>query len=81
MAVKDQEPTLLSGEPAGLSGEPAGETARPDSAAAADGGPAASPVYRDEPLADLAAARGRWEGAARKSEAQVPFWKRDFRTW
>ncbi|HET9676312.1 MAG TPA: methylmalonyl-CoA mutase family protein [Solirubrobacterales bacterium] len=57
MAVKDQEPTLLT------------ETA-----------PAANPVYQQDALAEMGAARRRWEAAAGKAEAKAPFWKTDFTT-
>ncbi|HEY4595460.1 MAG TPA: methylmalonyl-CoA mutase family protein [Thermoanaerobaculia bacterium] len=59
MAVKDQEPTLLTEK----------------AADAAD-----RSVYKEEALATLAEARQRWEKASAKSEAQVPFWKKDFTT-
>jgi methylmalonyl-CoA mutase N-terminal domain/subunit len=59
MAIKDQEPTVLT--------EPS--EAKP-----------AETVYREDVVADLAEARGRWEAASAKSEAQVPFWKTDFTT-
>src|SRR5947209_5767933 len=62
MAVKDQEPTLLTAE------EPAAGPASKDS------------VYKEDALAALAEARQRWEAARAKSEAQVPFWKKDFTT-
>jgi methylmalonyl-CoA mutase N-terminal domain/subunit len=58
MAVKDQEPTVLSEE----SSAPAGS------------------VYREEALETMAEARRRWEAAAARSEARVPFWKQDFTT-
>jgi methylmalonyl-CoA mutase N-terminal domain/subunit len=57
MAVKDQEPTLLT------------EVA-----------PAANPVYQQDALAEMGAARRRWEAAAGKAEAKAPFWKTDFTT-
>jgi methylmalonyl-CoA mutase N-terminal domain/subunit len=57
MAVKDQEPTLLT-----------------------DAAPAANPVYQQDALAEMGAARRRWEAAAGKAEAKAPFWKTDFTT-
>jgi methylmalonyl-CoA mutase, N-terminal domain len=56
MAVKDQEPTILT------------------EAKAAD------TVYKEDALETMAEARQRWEAAKAKSEAQVPFWKKDFTT-
>ena len=41
--------------------------------------PPASP-YRDEVVAELEAARQRWERAAAESQAKQPFWKQDFTT-
>src|SRR4028118_609526 len=35
-------------------------------------------IYEDDALETMAEARQRWEAAKAKSEAQVPFWKRDF---
>jgi methylmalonyl-CoA mutase N-terminal domain/subunit len=57
MAVKDQEPTLLTAN-----------------------APAANPVYQQDALAEMGAARRRWEAAAGKAEAKAPFWKTDFTT-
>jgi len=57
MAVKDQEPTLLT-----------------------DAKPAADSVLKKDALETMAEARQRWEGAKAKTEAQVPFWKKDFTT-
>src|SRR4028118_1119098 len=37
-------------------------------------------IYEDDALETMAEARQRWEAAKAKSEAQVPFWKRDFTT-
>ncbi|HSF38173.1 MAG TPA: methylmalonyl-CoA mutase family protein [Thermoanaerobaculia bacterium] len=59
MAVKDQEPTILTQET---------KTSPADS------------VYKDDALETMAEARQRWETAKAKSEAQVPFWKKDFTT-
>jgi methylmalonyl-CoA mutase N-terminal domain/subunit len=59
MAVKDQEPTILSEET---------KTSPADS------------VYKDDALETLAEARQRWDTAKAKTEAQVPFWKKDFTT-
>src|SRR5215203_219967 len=57
MAVKDQQPTLLT-----------------------DAKPAADSVLKKDALETMAEARQRWEGAKAKTEAQVPFWKKDFTT-
>ena len=59
MAVKDQEPTILTQET---------KTSPADS------------VYKDDALETMAEARQRWETAKARSEAQVPFWKKDFTT-
>src|SRR5215213_3840457 len=59
MAVKDQEPTILTQE------------TKPS--------PADS-VYKEDALETMAEARQRWETARSKSEAQIPFWKKDFTT-
>jgi methylmalonyl-CoA mutase N-terminal domain/subunit len=40
----------------------------------------ADSIYEDDALETMAEARQRWEAAKAKSEAQVPFWKRDFTT-
>ena len=61
MAVKDQEPTLLT-------------EALTDEERAADS------VLKEDALETMAEARQRWENAKAKSEAQVPFWKKDFTT-
>jgi methylmalonyl-CoA mutase N-terminal domain/subunit len=50
------------------------------SADRAPAGGAASPVYREDALSTLAAARERWEAARTKAEAQAPPWKGDFTT-
>ena len=42
--------------------------------------PAADTAYKDDVLETMAEARGRWEAAKAKSEAQVPAWKKDFTT-
>jgi methylmalonyl-CoA mutase N-terminal domain/subunit len=42
--------------------------------------PAAGSVYKEEALETMAEARGRWDAASAKAEAQVPFWKQDFTT-
>ncbi len=65
MAVKDQEPTVLTA----TAGGPAGETAAP-----------AEPVFKEEALETMAEARQRWETAGARTQAQVPFWKKDFTT-
>ncbi len=57
MAVKDQEPTVLT-----------------EANAPADS------IYKDDVLETMAEARQRWEGARSKTEAQGPYWKRDFTT-
>jgi methylmalonyl-CoA mutase N-terminal domain/subunit len=57
MAVKDQEPTLLT-----------------------EAAPVANPVYQQDALAEMGAARRRWEAAAGKAEAKAAFWKTDFTT-
>ena len=59
MAVKDQEPTILTEET---------KTSPVDS------------IYKEDALETMAEARQRWEKAKAKSEAQVPFWKKDFTT-
>ena len=40
----------------------------------------ADSVYKEDALKALAEARQRWEAARSKSEAQSPFWKKDFTT-
>jgi methylmalonyl-CoA mutase N-terminal domain/subunit len=37
-------------------------------------------VYREEALETMGEARQRWESAAARSEARVPYWKRDWTT-
>jgi methylmalonyl-CoA mutase N-terminal domain/subunit len=59
MAVKDQEPTILTGETT---------TAPTDS------------IDKDDILETMAEARQRWEKEKARSEAKVPFWKKDFTT-
>jgi methylmalonyl-CoA mutase, N-terminal domain len=65
MAVKDQEPTVLTA----TAGGPADEETSP-----------AEPVYKEDALETMAEARQRWEKASAKTQAQVPFWKKDFTT-
>ncbi|MFL6203499.1 MAG: methylmalonyl-CoA mutase [Thermoanaerobaculia bacterium] len=40
----------------------------------------ADKAYKDDVLDTLAEARGRWEAAKAKNEAQIPPWKKDFTT-
>ncbi len=40
----------------------------------------ADSIYKEDVLETMAEARQRWESAKARSEAQVPFWKRDFTT-
>jgi methylmalonyl-CoA mutase N-terminal domain/subunit len=42
--------------------------------------PRESPIYKEDALLTMAEARQRWEAAAARSEAQVPYWKKDWTT-
>jgi methylmalonyl-CoA mutase N-terminal domain/subunit len=59
--------TVKDREPIALA-EPSGATASTAS------------TYQDDALETMAEARQRWEAAKAKSEAQIPFWKRDWTT-
>jgi methylmalonyl-CoA mutase N-terminal domain/subunit len=39
-----------------------------------------SPVYKEDALLTMGEARQRWEAVAARSEAQAPFWKKDWTT-
>jgi methylmalonyl-CoA mutase N-terminal domain/subunit len=65
MAVKDQEPNLLTEKPAA---DPGFKDSANRSA------------YKEDVLETLTEARRRWDAAEAKAEGQVPFWKQDFTT-
>ena len=51
----------------------------PSALAEAPSAPQAS-IYKEEALETMAEARRRWEAAAARAEAKIPYWKRDWTT-
>jgi methylmalonyl-CoA mutase N-terminal domain/subunit len=51
----------------------------PSAVAEAPSAPEAS-IYKEEALETMGEARRRWEAAAAKAEAKIPYWKRDWTT-
>ncbi len=69
MTVKDQPIVQISGQAPGALAEGARVPADP-----------VASIYKDEALETMGEARRRWEAEAARSEARVPFWKRDWTT-
>jgi hypothetical protein len=77
MTVKDQPIVQTPGQIAGqIPGQAPGALAE---GARVPADPVAS-IYKDEALETMGEARRRWEAEAARSEARVPFWKRDWTT-